>query len=791
MNEFKYYEVPSPFPTLARGLFTSYDGSDVDAKGEGPSNGKYSIVARGYDKFFNIGEVPWTNWKALETHTTAPYVLTLKSNGCIIFIAPLTKSKLLITSKHSIGPIKGQDQSHAEVGERWLRKHLASVGRTEEEFAKTLWENNWTAVAELCDDSFEEHVLPYSEELTGLHLHGINTSTGAFQTRKPEEVEAFAREWGFIPTAYTTFSTVAEVREFTQEISKTGKWNGQSIEGFVVRTHIADSPSPPAGDSDVPTDGSGRRARDQDAPPYPPGSSFFFKIKFDEPYMMYRDWREITKSLLTAKAGKEPRISKAKLNRPETRLYKTWVEGEIKRDRKAFDGYTHNQGIVATRERFLKWCEGEGKGKLAQEAGTKAGTVVTDGKKDGKKVEFRKTVVIPVAVPGCGKTSIAVALKHLFGFGHTQNDDVKAKKTAPIFLQNVKNLLTQHDVVIADKNNHLAQHRQGLRDALASFRPPVRLVALNWSLDQPPAMIHRICGDRVQARGENHQSLRADEHKSHEDVIWMFIEKTEGLAENEVDEIIEMDIAEDLEDGLSRAVNGLARVLGLERPSDERVGEALTLAKTYTPQSQKQGVVTQPVKTGKTAEKGSAEKQRAPAKPPRYLGLLPEIDLDAIVGGRLAEADAPAQAKAFWDELHKNGRVTHRPHITLVHSKGLPQEQPLWDRCSALHLAAAPPSIIFRLGDIVCNERIMAVTVDDLRISPEGEGADMEAGAEFLEKLPPEVRKRLHITVGTRDKSVNPVEAKALVNSWRNGAKATSIALKDIESRGRVKGLMS
>jgi tRNA ligase len=54
MNEFKYYDVPSPFPTLARGLFTADDESknrDV----------KYRIVARGYDKFFNIGEVPWTN----------------------------------------------------------------------------------------------------------------------------------------------------------------------------------------------------------------------------------------------------------------------------------------------------------------------------------------------------------------------------------------------------------------------------------------------------------------------------------------------------------------------------------------------------------------------------------------------------------------------------------------------------------------------------------------------------------------------------------------------------------
>ena len=53
MNEFKYYDVPSPFPTLARGLFTQEikKGDQV----------KHRIVARGYDKFFNIGEVPWTH----------------------------------------------------------------------------------------------------------------------------------------------------------------------------------------------------------------------------------------------------------------------------------------------------------------------------------------------------------------------------------------------------------------------------------------------------------------------------------------------------------------------------------------------------------------------------------------------------------------------------------------------------------------------------------------------------------------------------------------------------------
>lgn len=58
MNEFKYNVVPSPFPSLARGLFTTKVGEP------GKDELAHRIVARGYDKFFNIGEVPWTTVSA-------------------------------------------------------------------------------------------------------------------------------------------------------------------------------------------------------------------------------------------------------------------------------------------------------------------------------------------------------------------------------------------------------------------------------------------------------------------------------------------------------------------------------------------------------------------------------------------------------------------------------------------------------------------------------------------------------------------------------------------------------
>ena len=61
MNEFKYYDIPSPFPTLARGLFSVRE----DVAEEKDSLARYRIVTRGYDKFFNIGEVPWTSVRFL------------------------------------------------------------------------------------------------------------------------------------------------------------------------------------------------------------------------------------------------------------------------------------------------------------------------------------------------------------------------------------------------------------------------------------------------------------------------------------------------------------------------------------------------------------------------------------------------------------------------------------------------------------------------------------------------------------------------------------------------------
>lgn len=63
MTEHMYFNASNPFPTLARGLFTEEleEGSLLPPSVKRTQGMKDRIVARGYDKFFNIDEVEWTN----------------------------------------------------------------------------------------------------------------------------------------------------------------------------------------------------------------------------------------------------------------------------------------------------------------------------------------------------------------------------------------------------------------------------------------------------------------------------------------------------------------------------------------------------------------------------------------------------------------------------------------------------------------------------------------------------------------------------------------------------------
>jgi tRNA ligase len=326
------------------------------------------------------------------------------------------------------------------------------------------------------------------------------------------------------------------------------------------------------------------------------------------------------------------------------------------------------------------------------------------------------------------------------------------------------------------------------------MHPPVRLLALNWSLDRPLSKIHRTLADRILARGANHQTLHGDATgaKSHEDVLWQFLRDSEPLSDDdEADATIEMDVNEDLEQSLARAIDGIVRVLALPRPDMERVGKALAKARAYKPA------------LSPSDAKRTKQTDKAPP-PPRYFALLAEIDLVDTLEAHIPRGASPL--RDFWDELKGSpdgahhsgaGRVARTPHVTIVHSRQQQQQDrdptsvALWERCVALHALHAPPLFRARLGHLVANERIMAATVEDLCVDDPEEDVGQE-GATFVSQLDPGLRERLHITIGTKDASVPAVEAGALVQAFKEGETGIeNVPLEGVYVRGRIKGRMS
>jgi tRNA ligase len=117
-------------PIFARGCFLQEIGKD-----------NYRVAVRGYDKFFNIGENDQTNWEYIERNCPGPYEVTLKENGCIIFISSVD-GILAVTSKHALG-------DHAEKAREWLKIHLQKSGKTESDLSSFLAASDITAVFEV------------------------------------------------------------------------------------------------------------------------------------------------------------------------------------------------------------------------------------------------------------------------------------------------------------------------------------------------------------------------------------------------------------------------------------------------------------------------------------------------------------------------------------------------------------------------------------------------------------------------------------------------------------------
>ena len=732
-------------PTYARGLFTYRRKDNVP-----------EIAIRGYDKFFNVGEVNDTQWRNVEKQTKGPYELSVKENGCIIFIGGLEDDRLLVCSKHSTGPGNQASLSHAVAGEKWIDKHLASVGKTKTDLARELRKRNVTAVAELCDDSFEEHVLAYEEKDAGLYLHGMNLNLPEFATYPGHLVHQFANEWGFRKAQYVIKEDIDTVRSFLEGCAKTGSWDGRDTEGFVIRCEYQESH---------------RKGHFH---------NWFFKYKFEEPYLMYRQWRECTKAIISGKAPKykkHKKITEEYLNYARRQLAKTPGLGKA---------YNLNHGIIAMRDGFLA------------ERGVRGSDVAIEGyEEDGESDDVTHNVILaPVATIGCGKTTVAVALTKLFRWGHVQNDNIQGKGSRPQrFVTQVCNTLAEHPVTIADRNNHQRRERKQLIDDIQRVVPTARIVALHYvhhPKDQMIPIIRKVTQRRVLERGDNHQTIQAAT-KGQSEVIGImegFLERFEPVdpekdPDTGFDEIIDLDVRADSRENLETVVTSLHNMypnLFKKMPTTEDLNEAINAAlKDYQPDIKHD----LSFKNDKSRNNEKASKPNTtanlskPAKLEYFSINLSTEDITSILDKTFSTL-SPNQA-AFYHQLQHSHRIQPAFHVTLIHRASIRSHPDLWIRMENLHkstIASDASSIDPTLGK--CRVRLERV-VWDSRI--------MCIVARLLDEGWETANATAHVTIGTTDQSVKPKESNDLLQKWLQDGKETfGIQEKEIEGNTVVHG---
>ncbi|KFA75033.1 hypothetical protein S40288_06590 [Stachybotrys chartarum IBT 40288] len=693
-------------PTYARGLFTTL------RRGNEPE-----IAVRGYDKFFNVNEVNETKWDNIISRTQPPYELTLKENGCIIFVAGLEDGTLVVCSKHSTGDRNDTELSHASAGEKRLERQLAALGKTKADLARELRRRNVTAVAELCDDTFEEHILQYGPERAGLYLHGMNLNLPEFATYPSSHVQKFADEWGFRKTGLIVMNDVQQVKSFLEEVAQTGAHGGRDVEGFVIRCKMSLDPATL------------------------PFTDWFFKYKFEEPYLMYRQWRECTKALI---AGKPPRFKK---HIKITEEYLLYARRRLAADPQLGKLYNQNHGIISLRDEFLKFKNLNGADAANMDSLDAA--VMPDVTRD--------VILCPIATIGCGKTTIALALVHLFGWGHVQNDNITGKGRPPKFTKAVLDQLKDKRAVIADRNNALKHERKQILTDAKLQHANVKLVCLNFRHDEDRIdEIRQITRERVLERGDNHQTIHAASDKD------KFLAVMEGFVnrfepcnpyvrpDDGFDLVIDLDPTVGSRSNLATTVKHLNQSLpGLVEkvPTEEELDAAIEVALGYKPEFTHD--ITE-------RQRGNKEQKKLPQRKRNveYVGVtVPSHEINTILDKTFGGGN-PQQSR-FYMQLKQTRRIQPQFHVTLIHRAMSATHPDLWQRYMSLHEAAGGTDE--KLGEcrvmlerIVHDDRIMCIVV---RLIDEDEKWEC-------------VNRVAHITIGTRDTSVKPKESNDLLAKW-------------------------
>lgn len=191
----------------------------------------YKVVARAYNKFFNINERPETKLNNLRYKLQFPVTAYVKENGFLGIVGWNTETNdLLITSKSSpTGDFSG-----------YLKTALYDIYGAEkiDKMKEYIIENNVSFVFECCDIEHDKHIIEYPE--SKVILLDVVKNQLDFEKLPYDELVELSQAIGLkVKEKACVIKSWEDFYDWYNEItSEDYLYNGEYIEGFVVEDSV-------------------------------------------------------------------------------------------------------------------------------------------------------------------------------------------------------------------------------------------------------------------------------------------------------------------------------------------------------------------------------------------------------------------------------------------------------------------------------------------------------------------------------------------------------------------------
>ena len=204
----------------------AWDDITCRARGLFIDRAQERIVARSYDKFFNLEERPETRLKALRDNLVFPVQAYVKVNGFLGIVGyDQTKKKMIITSK---GDMLGL---YSNIFYNTLAQQLKEKMPVLEAFVR---DNNCSVIFECIEPFKDPHIIEYDRP--HVVLLEIIENDMTFKHRSYDELCALAEQLGVeVKKLAFTLNSWDELYKWLKESMKSDYlYEGKHIEGFVI-----------------------------------------------------------------------------------------------------------------------------------------------------------------------------------------------------------------------------------------------------------------------------------------------------------------------------------------------------------------------------------------------------------------------------------------------------------------------------------------------------------------------------------------------------------------------------